>query len=304
MATFTNPWDTWTGGTSRCCALLHTLWNLPSLFSGLLWPAASPSAAFSADLEASIPWERTDPSELAAAPSGGLQAVWAGQSSVVVQAAGMTVLVDPVWAASLWPSIARLRPVPFELRDLPRVDVVLVSHNHYDHLDYATVAALRDLFDPLFLVPAGLARWFRDSLVCRVEELDWWEQRESHWGGWVINDKQGGHTVYHAGDTGMCPAFREIGSRYGPFDLSFIPIGPVEPREVMEEQHLDPVDAIEVHREVMSKRSVAIHIGTFSFGISSELPGDPVRGLERWTREFGIPRGTFTVEPIGRVIRV
>eukprot|EP00727_Mastigamoeba_balamuthi_P003836 m51a1_g1345 hypothetical protein (1350) ;mRNA; r:329526-337986 len=295
---FSNPWDTWRDvgfavGVQFAAKQAAHLWRRATTD----WNAAAAS-----DLASSVQTVATPLDALHNPPPDALQACWVGHATAVVQLGGSTVVVDPVWSDSVPPAVARATGRPFEVEQLTGVDAVLVSHNHYDHLDAATVARFRDAFDPLFLVPQGLKAWFEAEMGrCRCREMSWWETvdvgslhvhfvpaqhwsrrslfdtNKSWWGGWVIKCDSPSLSVYHAGDTGYCPVFTEIGSRLGPFDLSFIPIGPIEPRELMVPQHVDPEEAVQIHKDVGSRRSVPIHWATF--GLGTDMPGEPARRL-------------------------
>ena len=186
----------------------------------------------------------------------------------------------------------RYRDVPCSIHDLPcHLDAVLISHNHYDHLDMNTVTLLNARYgvDVRWFVPLGLTSWFESAGCENVVELDWWEEscipekldtsfifvpaqhwskrtladdNKSLWGGWVVIGPR--HRFYFAGDTGYCPSFKEIGTMYGPFTASAIPIGAFEPRWFMKYQHVNPEEAVAIHLDVRSDFSLAIHWGTFA----------------------------------------
>ncbi|GJD08260.1 N-acyl-phosphatidylethanolamine-hydrolyzing phospholipase D [Galdieria sulphuraria] len=188
----------------------------------------------------------------------------------------------------------RIRPVPCELEDLPSLDVILISHNHYDHLDKNT---LRDLLkserhrQAIVVVPLGvkslLERLHVDTRIRQqIYELNWWEHVDvdgklrvfmtpaQHWSRRTIWDTNHalwgsfaviGSTIkfYFAGDTGYCPVFQTIGRYLGPFDCAAIPIGAYHPRWFMSPQHVDPEQALKIHNDIGSRFSIGIHWGTF-----------------------------------------
>ncbi|MFD0395316.1 MBL fold metallo-hydrolase [Streptomyces nogalater] len=179
-----------------------------------------------------------------------LAVTWAGHASWIVRIGGLTVLTDPVWSRRILGTPARITPVGVPWEALPPVDAVVISHNHYDHLDAPTLCRLpRDT--PVF-APAGLGRWFRRRRFTRVTELDWWEGAElsgtrfdfvpahhwskrtltdtcrSLWGGWVLTAPDG-QRLYFAGDTGYGHWFSRIGRRYPGIDLALMPIGAYDP---------------------------------------------------------------------------
>ena len=190
----------------------------------------------------------------------------------------------------------RLAGPAVDLKTLAHVDGVFITHNHYDHLDRETIERLPA--DMPFIVPAGLSRWFSALGRTNVQELDWWnsthfaghevtcvpaqhfssrtlwDRDRTLWAGWIL--KAGSKTIYIAGDTGYCPVFKEIGARFGPMDLSIIPIGAYEPRWFMEPMHVNPEEAVQIHLDVRSRLSVASHWGTFCL-TDEPLEEPPIR---------------------------
>jgi len=221
---------------------------------------------------------------------------WIGHSTALVQIGTVHVLTDPHFSERAspvqWAGPKRLQPPGVALADLPHVDVVLISHNHYDHLDADSVRALNAQKGgaPLFVVPLGLERWFAELGITNVRALDWWDRVEvagatvtltpvqhwsrrtltdtnqSLWGGFAVEARSNGVTrrMFFAGDTGYSARhFRDIGDRLGPFDLALIPIGAYEPRWFMRPQHVDPEESVQIHRDIHSKLSIGVHWGTF-----------------------------------------
>jgi len=210
-----------------------------------------------------------------------------GHASFLVQMDGLNILTDPVWSDRCSPisflGPLRYRKPPCQLSELPRIDVVLVSHNHYDHLDLLTVRHFRN--QVLWIVPDGHRSWFAAENIDRVIEMKWWDtyplkpgvdvaclpaqhwskrtafdDMVSLWSGWGI---LGQKKLFFAGDTGYCEGFQQIGDKFGPFDLSLIPIGAYEPRWMMQCQHVDPVEAVSIHQDLRSKQSIGMHWGTW-----------------------------------------
>jgi L-ascorbate metabolism protein UlaG (beta-lactamase superfamily) len=194
--------------------------------------------------------------------------------------------------------------------DLPRIDVVLISHDHYDHLDRATVSRLADVHRPLFLVPLGLKAWFADIGVTNVEELDWWQQRvmgavtftcvpvqhwsartpfdmnRRLWSGWAL--AAGERRAFFAGDTGYYgPDFRAIGERLGPFDVAAVAIGAYDPPEMMRMTHTTPEESLDIFADVRARTFVAMHWGTFD--LAEEPLAEPPQRLRAVARQRGIP---------------
>jgi L-ascorbate metabolism protein UlaG (beta-lactamase superfamily) len=249
---------------------------------------------------------------------------WLGHATVLVRRQGLTVITDPVLGQRASPlSFAgplRRTPTPVEAAALPRIDVVVISHNHYDHLDRASVHAIARQFPAaVFLVPLGLKRWFDRERIGNVRELDWWSSTEvngavftfvparhwsartlwdrnrSLWGGWVM--AQDGYRFWFAGDTGYSDQLAEIGRRAGPIDLAALPIGAYAPRWFMHGQHVDPAEAVRLHKEIGCKRSIAIHWGVFE--LADDQLDEPPRLLGEALASEGLGPDDFMLLNIG-----
>jgi N-acyl-phosphatidylethanolamine-hydrolysing phospholipase D len=214
---------------------------------------------------------------------------WIGHATLLVQLAGVNVLTDPIWSDRASPvSFAgprRLVPPGMRFEDLPRIHAVVISHDHYDHLDVATVERLAREHQPRFFVPLGMKEWLRDHGARDVVELDWWQsatfrgltftctpaqhssgrglrdQNLRLWSSWVVVG--GGKKVWFAGDTGYTPSLKEIGKRLGPFDLAAIPIGGYSAYERKHPNHVNPEEAVQLFEEENARLMVPIHFGTF-----------------------------------------
>jgi len=239
---------------------------------------------------APMPIVAVDPAALAAAPKPGLRAFWIGHASVYVEVDGVRVLIDPVFSeyASPFPvGPKRFHPPPIALADLPRIDAVVISHDHYDHLDMATVRQLAAR-GTVFFVPLGvgahLERW--QVPMAQIRELEWWQEggvggvrfvctptrhysgrgltdsRATLWSSWSVVGPQ--HRFFYSGDTGYSKHFAEIGARLGPFDMSFIKVGAYGPGQPWIDIHMTPEDAVRAHGEVGAKRLFPVHWGTFN----------------------------------------
>jgi L-ascorbate metabolism protein UlaG (beta-lactamase superfamily) len=257
------------------------------------------------------------------APAGDA-AWWLGHACVLLRVGGLHVVTDPVLSPRASPLAfagpRRRTPVPATVAQLPPVDVVLISHNHYDHLDRRSVRQLARRFpEALFLVPLGLKRWLQREGVRRAEELDWWQsarlggaeftcvparhwsarslwdRNRTLWGGWVM--RADGFRFYFAGDTGYSGRLAEIGVRLGPFDLAALPIGAYAPRWFMQGQHVDPAQAVQLHRELGCRRSLAIHWGAFE--LADEPLDEPPALLAEALREQGVAAEDFRAIRIG-----
>jgi L-ascorbate metabolism protein UlaG (beta-lactamase superfamily) len=251
---------------------------------------------------------------------------WIGHAAFLLQLGGQNVLVDPQFSERASPvpfaGPRRVVPLPLAMDELPRIDMVLTSHNHYDHLDVETVKGLaaQASGSPLFLVPLGLKRWFNDRGIERVEELDWWQAREldgvrytlvpvqhwskrtlwdanqSLWGGWAMEGA--GLKVIHTGDLGLSRDVDDIGARMGPFDLALIPIGSYAPRWFMRTMHVDVAEALQVRASLRAARAVGMHWGTFE-NLADEPLDEPPAELARLRREAGLAPEDFDVMKIG-----
>lgn len=255
---------------------------------------------------------------------------WIGHATLLLEVDGRTVLTDPVFSERAspvsWAGPSRYTPPRPELPELPPVDVVLISHNHYDALDEASVEALAEAHPGArFLVPLGLADWFRERGIDRVTELDWWEstehaglrvtatpvqhwskrglfdENETLWAGWAVDF--GDFDFWFAGDTGYQPDhFRATGERLGPFDLAAIPIGAYAPRWFMQASHVTPEEAMQIREDVGARQAAAIHWGTFP--LTDEPPAEPARRLRDARRAAGLAPGAFRVLRHGETWRL
>lgn len=246
-------------------------------------------------------------------------------ATVLLQSKGINILTDPVWSDRVspfaWIGPKRHRAPGIALDNLPKIDVVLISHNHYDHLDIATLVKLNDAFHPKFVVPLGCADLLRANDIANVVELDWWASTESgsdvrifltpahHFSGRGLFDRDRtlwgsyylllhGHRIYFAGDTAYAGHFKNIRRRFGAPEIAFLPIGAYEPRWFMKQVHMDPTDAIQAHLDLLAEHSVAIHHGTFQ--LTAEGIDQPATALEIAMRMQNIPADKFEVLKEGR----
>jgi len=217
---------------------------------------------------------------------------WIGHSSFLIQAGGINILTDPIWADYVGIT-KRSMPVPFPIERLPRIDYVLISHSHFDHLDFATLKELY-VWKPKFLVPLGLKKLFikKGFPIDVVMEKDWWEtfsmddvnyfqfvpaqhwsrrslfdRNTTFWGGWMIhlNDK----TIYFAGDTAYFKGFKQIGAAFPEIDYALMPIGAYAPEHFSKLDHINPEDAITAFTELGAETFIPMHYGTFRLGDDS-----------------------------------
>jgi N-acyl-phosphatidylethanolamine-hydrolysing phospholipase D len=253
---------------------------------------------------------------------------WIGHATVLIQHQGVNVLTDPIlpqYASPLPFDGPRRRSAPaLTLDGLPHIDVVVISHNHYDHLDAPTIRALGN--GPRYFVPLGIGDWLVDRGIdpARVTEMDWWDtdtlrladteveviatpsqhfsgrsltdRNRTLWAAWAIrwND----FSVWFGGDTGYNDVqFRATGERLGAVDLGIIPIGAYLPRSFMRVVHVDPVEAVMIHRDIRARRSIGVHWGTFELAAEPLL--EPPQALKRATAEAGLPPAEFTTFAVG-----
>jgi L-ascorbate metabolism protein UlaG (beta-lactamase superfamily) len=259
---------------------------------------------------------------------GEMQITFVNHATVLIQLDGLNLLTDPIWARRAspfaWAGPERYRAPGLRFRDLPPIDLVLISHNHYDHMDRFSLRLLAEDHDPLFLVPLGNCFYLSMAPRDRCVELDWWQTRDldgggrihavparhwarrgaldtnrSLWAGWVI--EAGGRRLYFAGDTGMGEHFTEIRERLGPPDLALLPIGAYLPRWFMAPQHIDPAEAVAAHEQVGATVSMAIHFGTFK--LADDGQDQPVEDLLAAIEAGGVERDRFWIPTQGETRR-
>lgn len=248
----------------------------------------------------------TDPSERQAPPEGFVfpaysrslktpdadsSLLWVGHTTFLIQHEGKNILTDPIWSNRASPfrhfGPKRHQQPGISLEALPPIDYILISHNHYDHLDEHTCLTLHKRHpNARFIVPLGLKKWFLRRGMSNVEELDWWQTQHTEcmrvtavpsqhfsgrglcdrnktlWCGYVVEFAK--KCLYFAGDTGYNELyFRDISKRFQNIDLSLIPIGTYAPRAFMRPVHINPKEALQIHRDVRSALSIGCHYGTF-----------------------------------------
>jgi L-ascorbate metabolism protein UlaG (beta-lactamase superfamily) len=222
-------------------------------------------------------------------PASGLRVTWLGHSTSLIEIDGHRVLTDPVWtdrASPLdWIGPRRWYAPPVALAELPKIDAVVVSHDHYDHLDHRTIFAMKD-WDTTFVVPLGIGAHLESWGVpaARIVELDWWESTRvgalqvscaparhasgrtlfdkdaTLWAGWAIAGPN--HRAYYSGDTGLFPAMKEIGQRLGPFDVTMIEVG--QYHGAWPDWHIGPEQAVQAHQMLQGRVLLPVHWGLFT----------------------------------------
>ena len=270
---FVNPQPLWNDAWGALTSMFHAS------------PDASPRQPISV--------EPIDPARFAAPPASGLRVTWLGHAANLIEVDGARLLTDPVWSERAspltWVGPKRWYQPQIALADLPALDAVVISHDHYDHLDYQTIVAIVELKDRLatrFVVPLGvgahLAYWGVPEE--RIVELDWWERarigpieivctparhasgrnmvfdRDAKlWAGYAFLGAR--HKVFFSGDTGLFPAMRDIGTRLGPFDLTMIEVG--QYNRAWPDWHIGPEQAVAAHGMVHGKAMLPMHWGLF-----------------------------------------
>jgi N-acyl-phosphatidylethanolamine-hydrolysing phospholipase D len=268
---------------------------------------------------------------------------WIGHATMLVQMGGLNILTDPIFSDRASPvqfaGPKRYQAPGIALKDLPRIDAVLISHNHYDHLDVASVKALNEQAGgpPLFIAPLGVKKWFSSHGIENVQQLDWWDSVPlktaageveihftpvQHWSARSLGDRRatlwGGYALfakdfhaYFSGDTGYSKDFSDTRERFaarqraalgGGFDIALIAVGAYEPRWFMKEQHVNPEEAVQIHLDLQAKRSVGVHWGTFD--LTDESLDQPPKDLAAARAAKKLPQEAFDVMAIGQTLKL
>jgi N-acyl-phosphatidylethanolamine-hydrolysing phospholipase D len=270
---------------------------------------------------------------------------WIGHITVLAQVGGLNILTDPVFSERCfpvqWAGPQRQTPPGMGLAQLPRIDVVLLSHNHYDHMDEASLVTLAAQAGgpPLFITPLGHKHWFARRGIHHVVELDWWDTHvlpatehslripvtltpAQHWSARTATDAMrslwGGYAVlspdchwFFAGDTAYSKDFVDIRQHFarehtpeqgGGFDMALLPIGAYEPRWFMKDQHVNPEESVQIFKDLGCQRAFAVHWGTFQ--LTDEALDEPPRALARALHAQGMTPADFQVLAIGQTLRV
>ncbi|WP_128547555.1 MBL fold metallo-hydrolase [Larkinella soli] len=255
-----------------------------------------------------------------------LRVTFVNHSTVLLQFDGLNVLTDPVWydrtSPVQWAGPKRNRPPGIRFDDLPKIDIILLSHNHWDHLDIETFRNLCRRDEPKVYCPLGV-RAFLEQKGCRnVSEMDWsqtltyrpgtaihcvpaqhfsgrglFDRNATLWCGFVIDSQVAGK-LYFVGDTGYGSFFKATGEKYGPMRLSLVPIGAFRPEWFMAPIHCSPAEAVKIHQEVRSQQSVAIHYGTFPLADDGE--DEPILQLRNALSANQLPDSVFRALPEGQ----
>lgn len=236
-------------------------------------------------------------------PEKGYRVTFVNHATILVQFSGVSILTDPVLLENIAPFglLSRYRDPGIKIQDLPPLDFILISHNHFDHLDLPTIKELERKHHATYLVPLGVKTYFPKKIqrTNQIVEMDWWQEykkkdlkitfvpaqhwskrgffdtNKSLWGGFVI--QQSDQTLFFAGDTGFGSHFNLISQKFPNIDLAMLPIGAYEPRWFMKDAHMNPEDAVEAALILKAKTAMGIHFGTFNF--SDESIDDPEKDL-------------------------
>jgi L-ascorbate metabolism protein UlaG (beta-lactamase superfamily) len=249
-------------------------------------------------------------------------------ATTLIQLEGLTILTDPVFSdyvgINSLLSVKRSQKAGMDFKDIPKVDLVLISHNHYDHLDLPSIKKIFKRDNPLFIVPLKNGVFLKEIGIEKIVELDWWDfyvlnekqtvtltpaqhwsgrgifdRSKSLWGGFIIQHKN--MKVFFAGDTGYASHFREIFHRFGAMDVSLLPIGCYKPRWFMKEQHMDPEEAVNAHIDLHSSYSIGIHFG--SFKLADEGINQPVVALKKALKNKEISYSLFCAPLNGQTLQ-
>lgn len=251
---------------------------------------------------------------------------WVGHATTLIQIGGYNFVTDPVWSNtvglfSFFGPNRAIRPgIPF--LSLPKIDFVLISHDHYDHTDIPTLKKLRDEFNPVFIIPLGMLELMAEHGITRTLELDWWNTHQvdkdvqvhltpaQHnsgrglfnrnkrlWGSFVIEFQN--YKIFFAGDTAYEDHFTQIYSRIGKIDISILPIGAYEPEEEMRKFHTSPKDSVQAFQDLQSIYLFPMHYATFN--LTRENQTKPVEDLKKAIKSYKLSENKFLIQKPGEI---
>jgi L-ascorbate metabolism protein UlaG (beta-lactamase superfamily) len=273
------------------------------------WPAVLPS-------------DPVYPPPPATVPAGSVAITFINHASFLIRLPDAAVLTDPIFSERCspvaWAGPKRVRAPGIALQDLPRPDIVLLSHNHYDHMDLPSLREIQRRHAPSFVTTLGNANALR-RLGINATELDWWQdvtlrslritatpaqhfsartpfdRNRTLWAGFMIQN--GTRQILFAGDSGMGPHWQNIRSRLGPPGIALLPVGAYEPRWFMAAAHMNPAEAVQAHYDLGAERSVGMHFGTFQ--LTDEAIDAPLQALAEAREVAGLPEENFTTQGFG-----
>jgi L-ascorbate metabolism protein UlaG (beta-lactamase superfamily) len=299
-------------------------------------PAGKPAQGFRGVLQWMMhrkqgPWKKQSKLPFGPKPAAridsGIHITFVNHSTFLIQADGLNILTDPVWSDRTspfqWAGPRRMRPPGIRFEDLPDIDVVLLSHNHYDHLDFDTIKSLFKKNKPKIITPLGVKAFLDKNEIRTATDLDWWQEASlsdlisvqcvpaqhfsgrgiydrdaTLWCGYVI--KRPGGNIYFVGDTGYHSSlFKEVGNRCGPIELALVPIGAYKPEWFMSPIHCSPEESVKIHLEIKTKQSIATHFGTFPLADDGQF--EPEEELQKALEVQGIPPEQFLIMEEGTV---
>jgi L-ascorbate metabolism protein UlaG (beta-lactamase superfamily) len=252
-----------------------------------------------------------------------LEITYITHSSFLIQIAGINLITDPIWSKRASPfsfvGPKRYTKPAFEISELPTIDYILITHNHYDHLDLKTIKQIQKSSNAKVLTGLGVCKILKDNGIKNCEERDWggkfeiaglevffekakhWSKRtlfdanKSLWGSFIVKSLK--FQIYIAGDTGYGKHFEIIAKQYGSFDIALIPVGAYEPRYIMQYSHLNPEEAVMAHKDLKAKQSFGKHLKTFQ--LTDEGFNEPAEDLEKAKLKHGIKLEEFRILNFG-----
>ncbi|WP_040209277.1 MBL fold metallo-hydrolase [Neobacillus jeddahensis] len=243
---------------------------------------------------------------------------WVGHSTFLLQINGLNILTDPVWAKRMGLD-KRLTEPGLSLEEIPLIDMVVISHGHYDHLDFPTLKKIKG--DPHYFVPVGLKSLFTKKGYQKVTEMNWWESTDigginlhfvpaqhwtrrsltdinsSHWGGWIFQSQQ--ETIYFVGDTGYFSGFKQIADRFT-IDTVFMPIGAFEPEWFMAPAHISPEDSVKAFIELQANNFVPMHYSAYR--LADDTGPEALDRLYREWEKQKLPQEQLKVLRLGETV--
>jgi len=240
-------------------------------------------------------------------------------ATLLIQSKDYSILTDPIWSNTAgpfsWLGAKRVRPPGRTIDELPPINMVIISHGHYDHMDIPSLLTLEKKFHPIFLVPLGNKLFLEKKGLTHVVEMDWWQTYPiphgdvtflptQHWTARWLNDRNKtlwgsygihlvGHAIYFAGDTGYSTHFKAIQAKWGSPQVAILPIGAYRPRWFMKPHHLMPAEAIQAQHDLQAPQAIGMHFGTFQLG--DETYSAPIRDLETAERQSRSDRHSFII---------
>ncbi len=279
--------------------------------------------------EGKKPWNRTPPQNFVLKQKPHLEkksfVQFINHATVLIDINGTRILTDPLFGANAGPSTflgpKRFHELPYQIEELGKIDIVLVSHNHYDHLHLESLQKLNKLFKPTFVVAHSNGPYMIEAGILRerIIELDWWEQTQlaghsvslvpaqhwskrrfydrnfALWGSFVIECE--GKRIFFGADSGFGPHFRDIRQRWNGFDLALLPVGAYEPRWFMKYQHMNPAEAVQTHQILAARKSIGIHHSCFQ--LTDEAWDDPALALSDALKQHNLSNETFAYPRAG-----